>query len=72
MVFLVETHTAGFEDGMLLFFVNQVAAQASLFGNLPTDSAEEPQKCWASTLSSPTKNLKRYRLILAVFSCHFT
>jgi hypothetical protein len=42
MVFLVETHTAGFEDGMLLFFVNQVAAQASLFGNLPTDSAEEP------------------------------
>jgi hypothetical protein len=44
MVFLVETHTAGFEDGMLLFFVNQVAAQASLFGNLPTDSAEEPQK----------------------------
>jgi hypothetical protein len=43
MVFLVETHTAGFEDGMLLFFVNQVAAQASLFGNLPTDSAEEPK-----------------------------
>jgi len=31
MVFFVETHTAGFEDGMLLFFINQVAAQAYFF-----------------------------------------
>jgi hypothetical protein len=27
---LVETHSAGFEDGMLFFFINQVAAQASI------------------------------------------
>jgi hypothetical protein len=41
--FLVETHSAGFEDGMLFFFIDPVAAQASMSWNLPTDSAEEPE-----------------------------
>ena len=40
--FLVETHNARFEGGMLSF-IKSVAAQALMSWLLPTNSAEEPK-----------------------------